>query len=79
MLFPSRVVVYRSQGDVTVLNHYGSGEHWGCRTNSERKASEWTWQNVERAAKAGSLLANMALLERACDELCSALSTKPSS
>lgn len=79
MLFPSRVVVYRGQGTVDVLNHHGSGELWGCMTNSEEKASKWTWQNVERAAKAGSLLANMALLERACDELCSALNTKPSS
>lgn len=86
MRFPSRVNVYRSHEMtryvVTVLNEYGSGHYWGCvatgatAQEAEDKASMWTWQNVERAAARGSLLARLGMLERELSLLSDALSTR---
>lgn len=86
MRFPSHVNVYRSEHGgrhlVTVLNHYGSGDLWGCYASgataaeAEDKASKWTWQNVERAAAKGSLSARLGILERELSKLSDALSTR---
>jgi hypothetical protein len=86
MRFPSRVNIYRAQEMsryvVTVLNEYGSGHHWGCvatgatAQEADDKASMWTWQNVERAAAKGCLLARLGILERELSKLSDALSTR---
>lgn len=86
MRFPSRVEVYRSEHGgrylVTVLSPYGSGHQWGCYASgatakeAEDKASKWVWQNVERQAARGSLLARLGMLERELSLLCDALSSR---
>ena len=86
MRFPSRVEVYRNElmgrHTVTVLNPYGSGHQWGCYASgatakeADEQASKWVWQNVERQAAKGSLLARLGMLERELSLLCDALSSR---
>lgn len=79
--FPSDCQVIRShEMSRHIVSVFGKG--WGCVASgatpaeADAQAMEWSWQNVRRLNPHGNLMAALARLDKACDELCSTLSTR---